>query len=252
MKICAAQTIPVKGNIEKNIENHLLLIDRAVENGAQLIIFPELSLTGYEPQLAKDLAIHADDQRLKVFQSVSDKNDLVICVGAPTQSDSGNRISMVIFTPGKEWQIYSKQHLYPGEENYFVPGQGFVQIPLADKKIVFAICYELSVESHSKYASQMGADVYLASVLNSVSGVDSDIQKLSVIAEKYGMIVMMANYAGQSGGYECAGKTSAWNNRGELIGQLNDKTEGLLIVDIGQTGDSVKGDAQQVSKIELA
>ena len=52
MKICAAQTRPVKGNIQQNIENHKKLINLAVVNGADIIIFPELSITGYEPELA--------------------------------------------------------------------------------------------------------------------------------------------------------------------------------------------------------
>ncbi len=236
MKIGAAQTIPIRGDIGKNIEHHLRLIELAIENNVQLIFFPELSLTGYEPELADELAVHPYDERLTIFQTVSDKQGIIISVGSPTRSASGNRISMIIFSPGKERQIYSKQHLYPGEERYFTPGDCCVQIPLEDKKISFAICYELSVQAHSENAFKMGADVYLASVLNSVNGVDADLQKLSEIAQKYRMMVMMANYAGQSGGYDCAGKTSAWNDRGELIGQLNNQTEGLLIVETDKTG----------------
>lgn len=253
MKICAAQTIPIKGNIERNIENHLRLIDLAVENKVQLILFPELSLTGYEPELAKGLAIQLTDERLEVFQSVSDNHEIVISIGAPTKSASGTLISMIIFSPGKERQIYSKQHLHPGEENYFTTGHDFVQIPIEDKKITFAICYETSVEAHSEYAFKTGSDMYLVSVLNSVNGLDADIRRLSGIAEKYGMTALMSNYAGQSGGYNCAGKTSAWNNRGELTGQLNDKNEGLLIVDtngIGK-GDNTKTNADKIIKIEL-
>jgi len=56
MKICVAQTRPVKGDIQSNIENHKKFIDLAVSGGADTIIFPELSLTGYEPELAKELA----------------------------------------------------------------------------------------------------------------------------------------------------------------------------------------------------
>ncbi|WP_315787323.1 hypothetical protein [Fischerella sp. JS2] len=41
----------------------------------------------------------------------------------------------------------------------------------------------------------------------------------------------MSNCVGQSDGYECAGKTSIWNNKGLLVGQLNDKDEGILMID---------------------
>ncbi len=41
----------------------------------------------------------------------------------------------------------------------------------------------------------------------------------------------MANFIGESGGYICAGKSSVWNENGEIIRQLGDKEEGLIIFD---------------------
>lgn len=43
------------------------------------------------------------------------------------------------------------------------------------------------------------------------------------------MYVLMPNFTGESGGYECAGKSSAWHTDGNLLGQLNSKGEGILI-----------------------
>ena len=67
MKLAVAQTKPEAGNIEKNIEIHKSLIASAVANKVDLIVFPELSLTGYEPSLAKQLATDQNDHRLDVF-----------------------------------------------------------------------------------------------------------------------------------------------------------------------------------------
>ncbi len=41
----------------------------------------------------------------------------------------------------------------------------------------------------------------------------------------------MANYVGMSGGYECAGRSSVWNEQGELMGQVGDKSKALLVYD---------------------
>ena len=68
MKICAAQVRPVKGDIAKNIVHHREFIDLAIAAGAGSIFFPELSLTGYEPELVKELAIHKDDKKVSIFQ----------------------------------------------------------------------------------------------------------------------------------------------------------------------------------------
>nr|WP_319571938.1 hypothetical protein [uncultured Draconibacterium sp.] len=45
------------------------------------------------------------------------------------------------------------------------------------------------------------------------------------------LVTFMANYVGMSGGYECAGRSSVWNKKGELMGQLGNKPEGLLVYD---------------------
>ncbi|EAV1697402.1 hypothetical protein H8Q20_004914 [Salmonella enterica] len=48
-----------------------MLIESAVSAGVNLIFFPELSLTGYEPEMAKDLAL-ADESSLSPLQVLSD------------------------------------------------------------------------------------------------------------------------------------------------------------------------------------
>lgn len=232
MKICTGQTNPIKGDIERNIEQHKKLINIAVQKGADIIIFPELSLTGYEPELAKRLATTQDDKRLDVFQEICNLNEIVIGVGLPTRENNNTFISMIIFQPHKERITYSKQFLYPTEISYFTAGQKYVFLNFDDKNIVApAICYELSIPEHSETAHKNNTNIYIASVLNSVNGVDNDLKKLAVIAKKYRMTVFMANFVGQSGGYECAGKTSIWNDEGNLVGQLDDKNEGILIFD---------------------
>ena len=60
MKICAAQTGPIKGDIQHNIDNHKPLIDLTISNGADTVIFPDLSLTGYELELSKELETNQD------------------------------------------------------------------------------------------------------------------------------------------------------------------------------------------------
>ncbi|RPH25458.1 MAG: carbon-nitrogen hydrolase family protein [Bacteroidales bacterium] len=232
MKICIAQTRPVKGDINKNIDKHKGLIEIAISNGVDIIVFPELSLTGYEPLLAKNLATAQNDKRLDPFQEICDLNSIVIGVGLPTRENSSIYISMIIFQPHRERLTYSKQYLHPTEIDYFTAGQTQIYLNFEDNNVVApAICYELSNPEHSETAHKNNANIYIASVLNSVNGVENDIKRLSDIAKKYKMTVFMANYTGQSGGYECAGKSSIWNKQGDLAGQLNSKNEGVLIFD---------------------
>jgi predicted amidohydrolase len=125
----------------------------------------------------------------------------------------------------------SKQYLHPGQKKVFVNGHNQLFIKINKHIIAPAICYELSIESHSEFAIKNGTDIYVASVCDSVNGVDKDLHILSQIAKKHGINVLMSNFTGESGGYECAGKSAIWNTKGKLTGQLADKTEGVLIYD---------------------
>ena len=231
MQIGVAQTRPVKGDVQRNIDAHKKIVELAVANGADIIIFPELSITGYEPELAKGLATTSDDSRFDVFQSLSDTNQIIIGVGMPTKSDLGIRISTLIFQPGKSRQTYSKQYLHSDEVPYFVNGHQAVFLTINNTKIALAICYELSVPEHAQNAFESEADIYIASVAKSMDGIKKASKRLSDIASTYSMIVLMSNCVGYCDNFDSAGKSSIWNDKGVLVGQLNDTNEGILLID---------------------
>ena len=152
MKICIAQTKPIKGNVSANIEAHIKFIELALTLNAEAIFFPELSLTGYEPELARELATNQNDTRLDIFQQISDNNNIIIGLGLPIIADSHIRISMIIFEPNKPRQTYSKQQLHSDEFPYFENGVGQIIIKTKDKNIAPAICYESLQPTHSDNA----------------------------------------------------------------------------------------------------
>ena len=117
-------------------------------------------------------------------------------------------------------------------------GENITYIQVENTKIALAICYELSIEEHHLNAAKSGADFYIASVAKDKSGVDDAIEKLSEIAHKYQITVLMANSTGIVDGIEYAGKSSMWNNRGRLVAQLDEDQVGILMIDTdtGQKG----------------
>src|SRR5690348_12321072 len=190
MKICAAQVKSVKGNILLNVERHKEFIRAAIADGVNTIIFPELSLTGYEPTLAKDLATSQDDPRFDDFQVLSDNHQITIGVGAPTKSSEGIYISMILFQPNQARQTYSKRYIHADEEPYFVNGPHFSRLIGKESNIAPAICYELSIPQHSEDAFKSGAQIYFASVAKTASGVEKSYRTLADIARQYSMITL--------------------------------------------------------------
>lgn len=237
MKLIAAQILPVSGDYEKNIAKHIDVIHLASSQGANLVLFPELSLTGYEPRLAKVLAVHPSDSRLDEFQRLSDRYEMLIAVGAPTKGLKGTEISMISFQPGLPRTSYSKQHLHFDELPFFTPGARKLVLNQANVVLAPAICYESLQPSHAEEAAESGAQVYLASVAKSERGLASANSYYPMIAKKHSMAVVMANCVGAADDFVAAGCSSIWNNQGEIICSADAGQEALVAYDL-QTGET--------------
>lgn len=231
MKICVAQIKPGKGDIAKNLEIHKKWINRAITGKADLIVFPELSLTGYEPELAKELAIDNQDSGLNVFQKISDKNKISIFVGAPTKAQSGILISMIVFQPNRPRGTYSKQKIHADEKPFFIEGNEQLIFEIANEKIAPAICYESLLPQHSEKAVKLGAEIYISSVAKSEDGIRKAHEYFSIIAKKYAMPVLMSNSIGFCDNFQSKGQSAIWNKNGKRLAKLPVDKEGILIYD---------------------
>jgi predicted amidohydrolase len=231
MKICVVQTKSIKGNIQSNIEIHKRWIDIGISHKSDLIIFPELSLTGYEPELGEGLATGHNDTRLDDFQNISNRNNVAIGVGLPTKSNFGVFISIIIFQPNRPRQTYSKQILHSDEKPYFIEGNEQTILNIKDTKIAIAICYESLQIKHLESAIELGAEFYIASVSKSQNGIKKAFRYYPKIASKYSISVLMSNCIGFCDDFESAGQTSVWDDNGILKGQLDNLNEGLLVYD---------------------
>lgn len=245
-KICLAQIRPVKGDIATNIKNHVLLIEKSISANADLIVFPELSLTGYEPSICKDIAIELDDSRLDTFQEISNSQQITIVVGVPIRTLQGTTISAIIITPTTRRHSYAKRYLHKDELPFFVKGKLKNNLIGKEPKIALAICYELTNSIHIKHAKQYGADIYLASVAKSKDDMDSSNLTLSSLAANYTIPTLMVNSVGMCEEYMCAGSSAIWNNKGKLLDQLAIDSEGIMIYDVEEDLISHKWEGDKV------
>ena len=231
MKICIVQTKSEKKKVQANIENHLKMIRKAIKFNIDLIVFPELSITNYEPKLAEEFATDITDHIFNPFQDLSDTHQITIGVGMPTKSKGGINISMLIFQPNKEGISYSKCALHPDELPYFVPGNMEVYLNIKGKKIALGICYETLQRKHFVKAIENKADIYIASVSKSDKGTDKAYLHFSSIAREFKTPILMSNSVGQSENFLSNGLSSVWNRKGELIGKLDKVNQGVIIYD---------------------
>jgi len=233
MIIAAAQTVPHQQDIVKNLEDHLRLAAIAAQQGAQLLAFPELSLTGYERERAQQLAFTPDDPRLDKLRDLAAVHNLIIIAGAPIQLDSLLYIGAFIFMPDKSLRIYTKQYLHPGEDIYYTSGFAYNPLlRLEDETISLAICADITNPCHARDAAQRNSAIYLPMIFYSPGGIGQAHTLLSGYGRQYNMTVLMANYGGPTWDNRASGGQSAlWNNRGELLAKLGSGGEGLIIAE---------------------
>lgn len=235
LRIAAGQFAPVRGCIDDNMRYHEILITSAASAGVNLIIFPELSLTGYEPEMAEGLAL-ADEIRLRPLQVLSDRYDMTIIVGVPLRVKEGKpAIGACVISAKRSVSYYRKMHLHPGESDYFSAGDTECVFKERGFNVGVAICADAGQPVHAERTVQRGAEVYLNSVL-SAGGFDKDSGQLQNYARLYAMPTLMANYSGPSGGWKPVGKSAAWNAKGELIAQAPENSVALVIMDLQDGG----------------
>lgn len=240
LKICLAQIKSTIGDVKQNISNHIKWVKIAITNNADLIVFPELSLTGYEPKLAKEVAFFCNDNLLNVFQDLSNLEAITIVIGLPTKMDDDICISMMIFQPFKERKIYSKQLLHIDELPYFIPGKESNIITINNVKIGLAICYESLQKQHIDTAIKQGAELYLVSVAKNENGIKNAMHYFPIVAKQYKIPILMVNNVGINDNFNSFGKTCCWNKKGELIKQLNTTEENYLLCHNKNNKDKTK------------
>lgn len=228
MKISIAQINSISGDIGANIKKHLLFIQESIHQSADLILFPELSITNYETALAQRLATSVDDSRFAPFQYMSDSHQLTICIGVPIKTLKGVQIGMLVFQANKSPQLYAKQLLHEDELPFFVAGQKDFQVTFDDLKLSFGICYESLQTEHLKKAVSIGSNLYLASVAKPIHGIQKAYLHFPKFAKQFKIPILMANSVGKSDNFIAAGSSAIWNSKGQLLADLNEFEEGLL------------------------
>jgi len=218
-RIAAAQSVSVPGDVAANVAAHCNFIIEASLSGVDIVVFPELSLCGYELPLIGACALQPDDEVLAPIRELASGKSVHVVVGAPILSVSNKvHIGAITFFPNGESSIYCKQHLHSGEEHFATTcASPSSTCQVGGEAIALAICADTAHEQHPQAAATVGASLYLASVLVSEAGYATDAGNLQRYAQRYCMATLMANHGGPTGSYVSAGKSAFWSPQGKLL-----------------------------------
>lgn len=241
--LAAAQTIPKRGDVEANLHDHIRLAHAAGEGHARVLVFPELSLTGYELDLADELSFSEADSRLAPLVDLASAYRMAIIVGAPVRVGSGLHIGAFILSPDGSVDLHTKQLLgaFPldaSPDGIVPPAEGTVFRPGARNPLVrcdggaiaaVAVCAEIHRRSHPKEAARLGAKTYLASMFVIPSHLEVEMRLLRDYAVRHSLAVVFANFGGSSGGLPSGGSSAIVSENGDVLVQLRPSGTGVAI-----------------------
>ena len=228
--IAAAQVPSIRGDIAANIATHAAAIRAAAEHRVSVLVFPELSLTGYEPDLAAGLAMAESDTRLGPLRALAQQHGMEVVVGAPLQSEHAKpALGAIVLTPNGETTSYRKMHLGTTERPYFVVGNRPLAIGSSGHTVGLAICADSSHVSHPQVYAASGANIYAVGVFMNAEWYATDVPRHAAHAARFGMLVVMANHGASIGSYTSVGRSTVWRPDGTVLIQSAGTESALLI-----------------------
>ena len=165
IKVALAQITCKRGDKKRNIRKIEGNVVRARKQGAELVIFPELSVTGY---LLKDqiyeLAETIPGQSTNILEKLARKTETHIIFGLPELSDKTQATiynAAVLVGPdgfiGKYRKMYLPTHSVFEEKRYFRPGYQTAVFETELGKIGLIICYDIFFPEVSRLTRLKGA-----------------------------------------------------------------------------------------------
>jgi predicted amidohydrolase len=230
VKIAAAQVASVCGDLDGNLRTHIAAIEAAAEHGVSVLVFPELSLSGYEPTLAAAAALTATDKCLTPLAALARQHKLAVIVGAPLQNAQAKPyLGAILFDGVGSVRSYAKMHLGGSESAYFAAGDTPLLFSKGGQTIGLAICADTSKLSHPQAYADGGATIYAAGVFLNTEWYATDAPRLSEYALRHRLLVVMANHAASVGTYSSVGRSAIWSPAGALVAEAAG-TESCLVI----------------------
>ena len=246
MKVAIAQIAPHLGDMEKNLDIHVNLVERAQKNKVNLLVFPELSLTGYTLQdFVPDVALRPDES--PVFQRLKQlSKGISLVVGFVEERERGLFFNSAAYlSEGKILHIHRKVFLPTygmfEELKFFGQGKNFLTFTSPFGKAGLMICYDFLHYGAGYLLFAGGSEIVIipsAAPGRGVSGKDGweSSHMWELMGESLSRFstsfVIYANRVGFEDGKSFAGGSFIYNPGGKLLAKASYGDEEFMVTEI--------------------
>jgi len=247
MKIALIQMKSKKGDVQSNLTVMVDFIKQASQERADIVIFPEMSLTGYfasEKYLPS--AITIEDDAVKGIVALSKTYNLTIVFGLAEKDDHKTYISQAVAQGGQLIGIYHKHNVINDEAKIFTPGDSLPVFNLGKLKFGLTICADIDLlELFTEYAKN-GCNLVFECASPDLYG-DSEnrnwekgyawwkencIKKIGRYALDNKITIAVATQSGRNSEDDFPGGGYLFSPSGKLIAETKDYKQDVLFVEI--------------------
>jgi NAD+ synthase (glutamine-hydrolysing) len=247
LSLALAQINTRLGVVEANLEKHIHLIDEAVASGADLIIFPELSLTGYVLQDLASAVAHRPTNEDPIFKNLLEASRKVDLVTGFVDEDSRNRfyIAAAYLSQGQVIHVHHKVYLPTyglfDEGRFFAWGDSVRAFDTRFGRMGILICEDFWHASPPYLLWLDGADLMLFASASPGRGLSIEPQLESArwvehinraYASLFTAFVAHANRVGFEDGLNFWGGSTVFDPNGELLVRAPYHQEALTLAEL--------------------
>lgn len=214
MAVAAVQPVSVLGDVAANAVAHAEVVRDA---RSRLVVFPELSLTGYTLDVPP---LSTADAALGPIVDACREADSVALAGAPVEDRDGRRyIATLAIDSDGVVVAYRKVWLGDAEARCYQPGRERGVWSVDGWRIGLGICKDTGVRAHIEDIASAGVDLYVAGVVHRPDEIEVQDARGARIARRAGAWVAFASFAGATGGGydQTAGQSCIWSADGSVV-----------------------------------
>jgi len=250
--VALAQINTSVGDINSNTNKIIATIQKAKEKGAELVVFPELTITGYPP---KDLLYRNDfvDMNMQKFiEIVNSCRGISAIFGFVNKNNGVLYNSVAVVKDQKILCIQNKMHLSNYDKKYFAEGNMGDIIQLGNKRIGVVLCTKIIEEhSHIEQLVDKGVDFIMAvSASPYALRIPQEREQAgTLIAKKFGIPVLFCNSVGASDDLIFDGSSFLVDKKGLIAMRAKRFAEDILLFDANMPGKTFTPSTNQAGEV---
>lgn len=227
---CIVQTTSLPYDKEGNLRRALTKMEEAKAKGTDLILFPEMFLTGYLikdklRELAEDLET---GEALAVLKAKARELNMGVIVGLPALTDPNGKPHNTVVMIDRDGTIAGaahKTHMFGGEEKMFDPGDSHRAFDTSFGRMGILVCYDGEFPETARSLALDGAEIICMCGANMFPYIDYHAVYMRARAMENMVPTLYCNYVGHEKKFHYCGQSCAYDPTGQFLAEAGPEEE---------------------------